>query len=379
MIILNKVIGMDASRSKSGGVVAYVIGILTSIDPREYGIKTVHLWAHNELIKQIPDYSWLVKHTPPILEKSILHQLFWQYYILPKELKKFNCDLLFNTCAGSICPYKLSVSISQDMLSFEAGEIQRYGISIERVRLIFLKYTQIAALKRSKGVIFANQYVKNTFETILGKLSISEVIPHGIHNKFHQIPISISSHSDTKKTLQILYVSNAAPYKHQWQVVKAIGLLRQQGLDVTLLLVGGGKGKAQKLLDKQRSRTDPNQEFITQLNFVPNEQIPKFLANADIFVFASSCENMPITLLEAMGSGLPIACSNRGPMPEVLQDAGLYFDPEDSDSIAQTLNLMIKNIELRDKLSKKSKSLSQLYSWDKSAKSTWNFIRNCVE
>ena len=371
MIILNKVIGMDASRSKSGGVVAYVIGILTSIDPREYGIKTVHLWAHNELIKQIPDYSWLVKHTPPILEKSILHQLFWQYYILPKELKKFNCDLLFNTCAGSICPYKLSVSISQDMLSFEAGEIQRYGISIERVRLIFLKYTQIAALKRSKGVIFANQYVKNTFETILGKLSISEVIPHGIHNKFHQIPISISSHSDTKKTLQILYVSNAAPYKHQWQVVKAIGLLRQQGLDV--------KGKAQKLLDKQRSRTDPNQEFITQLNFVPNEQIPKFLANADIFVFASSCENMPITLLEAMGSGLPIACSNRGPMPEVLQDAGLYFDPEDSDSIAQTLNLMIKNIELRDKLSKKSKSLSQLYSWDKSAKSTWNFIRNCVE
>ena len=220
---------------------------------------------------------------------------------------------------------------------------------------------------------------KNTFETILGKLSISEVIPHGIHNKFHQIPISISSHSDTKKTLQILYVSNAAPYKHQWQVVKAIGLLRQQGLDVTLLLVGGGKGKAQKLLDKQRSRTDPNQEFITQLNFVPNEQIPKFLANADIFVFASSCENMPITLLEAMGSGLPIACSNRGPMPEVLQDAGLYFDPEDSDSIAQTLNLMIKNIELRDKLSKKSKSLSQLYSWDKSAKSTWNFIRNCVE
>jgi len=42
-------------------------------------------------------------------------------------------------------------------------------------------------------------------------------------------------------------------------------------------------------------------------------------------------------LVEAMASGLPIACSNRGPMPEVLGDAGVYFDPEDPHDIARAL------------------------------------------
>ena len=50
--------------------------------------------------------------------------------------------------------------------------------------------------------------------------------------------------------------------------------------------------------------------------------MPEYLSKSNIFIFASSCENMPITLIEGMASGLPIACSDRGPMPEVLQDGG---------------------------------------------------------
>ena len=45
-------------------------------------------------------------------------------------------------------------------------------------------------------------------------------------------------------------------------------------------------------------------------------------------IFASSCESSSCVLIENMASGLPIACSNRGPMPEVLKDGGVYFDPE---------------------------------------------------
>ena len=61
--------------------------------------------------------------------------------------------------------------------------------------------------------------------------------------------------------------------------------------------------------------------------------MPEYLSKSNIFIFASSCENMPITLIEGMASGLPIACSDRGPMPEVLQDGGVYFNPEDCKSI----------------------------------------------
>ena len=74
--------------------------------------------------------------------------------------------------------------------------------------------------------------------------------------------------------------------------------------------------------------------FVSQKEFVANGNIPDYLARSDLFIFASSCENLPITMLEAMASGIPICCSNRGPMPEVLGREGCYFDPEVPASIA---------------------------------------------
>jgi glycosyltransferase involved in cell wall biosynthesis len=67
------------------------------------------------------------------------------------------------------------------------------------------------------------------------------------------------------------------------------------------------------------------------------------LLKSDIFVFASSCENMPNTLIEGMAAGLKIACSSRGPMPEVLKDAGYYFDPESPVSISKAIEQIILN------------------------------------
>ena len=43
------------------------------------------------------------------------------------------------------------------------------------------------------------------------------------------------------------------------------------------------------------------------------------------------------TLIESTCVGLPIACSNRGPMPEVLEDGGVYFDPENTQSIKRSI------------------------------------------
>ena len=56
---------------------------------------------------------------------------------------------------------------------------------------------------------------------------------------------------------------------------------------------------------------------------------------------------MPNILLEGMESGLPIACSNRNPMPEALGDAGVYFDPEIVDDIARALRELIDSHTLR--------------------------------
>jgi len=120
--------------------------------------------------------------------------------------------------------------------------------------------------------------------------------------------------------------------------------------------------------------SDPDGEFVTQKGFVPQDELASYLSDADIFVFASSCENMPNTLVEAMAAGLPIACSSRGPMPEILDDGGVYFDPENPNSISSALQILIDNAELRKNVASRAKVLSAKYSWERCARETWSFL-----
>jgi glycosyltransferase involved in cell wall biosynthesis len=168
-------------------------------------------------------------------------------------------------------------------------------------------------------------------------------------------------------------------YKHQWDVVRAISKLRKREKAVQLTLVGGGAGPAQKRLEDEISRSDPHKSFVVTMPFVPHDALPSLMANADLFIFASSCENLPVTLLEAMATGLPIACSNRGPMPEVLQDGGVYFNPENADSIATAIERLITDEALRISVAQRAKDLSDQYSWARCAAETWTFLRKVAE
>jgi glycosyltransferase involved in cell wall biosynthesis len=71
---------------------------------------------------------------------------------------------------------------------------------------------------------------------------------------------------------------------------------------------------------------------------------------------------------------MPIVCSNRGPMPEVLQAAGIYFNPEDPADIAQAIKKLIINFDLRFQLSENAKSLADKYSWARCSNETFSFL-----
>jgi glycosyltransferase involved in cell wall biosynthesis len=180
--------------------------------------------------------------------------------------------------------------------------------------------------------------------------------------------------------IDCIYVSGLAPYKHQWHVVRAIKLLRDEGVSISLSLVGGGSGNSLKRLNDEIHISDPKSIFVKQYPFIQINDLPSMLSQADIFIFASSCENMPITLIEGMASGLPIASSNRGPMPEVLKEGGAYFDPESPDSIKQALYRLIEDQVFRKSVIEKSLNLSSQYQWSKCAEETINFlIKTCKD
>lgn len=368
------VVGIDASRNRSGGAKAHLIGILDSLDPREHGIACVHVWSYGSLLAALPDAPWLVKHAPPALERSLPHQVWWQYRQLPMELRRLGCDALLSTDAGTVCHFEPAVVMSRDMLSFEPAEMRRYGVSLGRLRLYLLRHLQVRSLRQATGALFLTRYACEVIQRFTGPLRQVRIVPHGISERFRRPPASGQPPQPVGE-VRCLYVSNVDVYKHQWNVVHAIGQLRARGHPVRLQLVGGGSGPARELLDRAVSQCDPQGAFVEVIESLPHEEIAAHLAQADLFVFASSCENMPNTLVEAMASGLPIASSDRGPMPEVLGDAGTYFDPEDPAAIAAAVERLLTEPGLCSRLALRAHARSTQFAWGRCAAETWAFLR----
>jgi glycosyltransferase involved in cell wall biosynthesis len=367
-------LGIDASRNRSGGAKAHLIGILSELDPAKHGIQAIHVWSFRALLDQLPEYPWLIKHNPIALEQSLVKQLCWQATALANEVKLAGCHILFATDASTLCRFKPIVVLSQDMLSYEPGVMRYFGYGLSRLRLYAILVIQNLAFRRAAGVIFLTHYAGEVIQKSCGPLPTIAYVPHGVDSMFKHVQPVSSWPVSGQRPIRCIYVSNTEMYKHQWGVVEAISLLRKRGYNLVLTLVGGGNGPAQQLLQDSTINADPKSVFVKQLEFLPHAELPALLAEADLFVFASSCENMPVTLIEAMAVGLPIACSNRGPMPEVLADGAVYFNPEDSDSIALAIEQIIQSPELRLAIAQCAKRLSQQYCWKRCADETFSFI-----
>jgi glycosyltransferase involved in cell wall biosynthesis len=369
------VFGINACRARSGGAIAHLAGLVERSDPERHGFSALHLWAFDGLLARVPDRPWLHKHSTGRWQASVGLELFWERVLLPGKAKDAGIDLLFNVDAGSVCPFRPSVTMSQDMLPFEPGEMNRYPAGKARLRLETLRRIQAAALRRADGAIFLTRYSAERIGQVTGPLRSTAVIPHGIDQRF----LDMSERAAKGPLRECIYISNAAPYKHQWHVVEAIAQLRKGGLPLRLTLIGGGSGPAMDRLRTAVAMHDPNGEFVTLAPFVPHGEIPELLARAEIFLFASSCESMPVTLLEGMAAGLPIACSERGPMPDILQDGGTFFNPELPVSIANAVGALACNPVESNAYAARAKAIAQYFSWQRCADQTFDFLLSTLE
>lgn len=367
-------VGVDASRSRSGGAVAHVRGLMAGADPRDHGIAIVHLWAHDALLDAVAEAPWLVKHAVPASRGSILRQMAWQRFVLPRWARRLGIDVMFNTDAGSVYPSRPCLTLSQDMLSFEPGEMQRYPwLSRARIRLELLRFLQLRRLAKSSVPLFLTRHARDVIAK-LTKLTDPQIIPHGMDERFSAAAAGRRAFP-ADGPIRCLYVSNAAPYKHQWHVVDALARLRARaGLNLKLRLVGGGAGPAMERLEAAIAVHDPDGLFVERLAFVPNSQIVEELVASDIFIFASSCENLPVTLLEAMASGLPVASSDRGPMPEVLGAKGFYFNPENPESIAATVERLLTDPAARERSAADARQKAAAFNWTRCANESWRLL-----
>jgi glycosyltransferase involved in cell wall biosynthesis len=368
-------LAIDASRARSGGAIGHLVGLLSHADPDRHGFEEIHIWSYPELLSRLPERPWLVKHAPVELSKNLLRQILWQAFSFPKEVKARGCGLTLNVSAGTFSLSHPCVTISQDMLSYEPGEMQRYPFSGFRLRLEILLRLQNWSLTASDGAIFLTDYAARVIQSVSGPSQDYAVVAHGVDDIFRACGSVRHFPDQSSEPVRCLYVSNTDLYKHQWHVVDAVALLRKRGFNITLTLAGGGKGVSADKLRQAIDVADPDQEFVECLPFLDRKGLVETYARSDLVIFASSCENLPITLIEGMASGLPIACSNRGPMPEVLRDGGMYFDPEAPESISEALEALLTDAALRSRVQQLSSAYAKEFTWERCADGTFAFLR----
>jgi glycosyltransferase involved in cell wall biosynthesis len=88
--------------------------------------------------------------------------------------------------------------------------------------------------------------------------------------------------------------------------------------------------------------------------------------------------NIAIPGLEAMTYGAPVVASNATCIPEILGDAALYFDPNNTDDMAQTIGRVLDDPTLRKELIDRGHKQIKKYSWKRMAQQTHDVYTRAI-
>jgi glycosyltransferase involved in cell wall biosynthesis len=371
-------VAINTLSSRQGGGQVYISNLLRYAQ-RYPEIKTYALAS--------PEYAGLYNH--PAVElisckvpaQNVLKRTLWERNSLPVILEKLRTDLVF--CPGGTINFtppkgcKTAVTF-QNMLIFDKDNKRKYPIGYIRFRLAMLEKISRRSFREANLVIFLSQYAKKVIDQQLpDRKGLSIVIPHGLEERFRT-----SNKKDIPRSQllpdgpYLLYVSVINTFKAHLEVVWAYHILCQQRhTPEKLLFVGPSYKSYEKKLRREIKRLNL-EDKVKIIGEIPNSKMPSVYHYAKAHIFASTCETFGITVLESLGSGRPLFLSKIQPMPEIAQDAGIYFNPNEPQELADLLLQYLDNEQLMEKMGRKAAERSANFRWSKTAHQTFQAFGN---
>lgn len=218
------------------------------------------------------------------------------------------------------------------------------------------------AYKNADGIITTSE---SNFEYVESKYS-----PNANH-------ITIPNYVDTetfkpmnfiKEKNSICFVGRLSPEKNIFGLLDAI-----EGYDLKLTIIGSGK-----LEDELKKYVVDKKINVDFLGNIPNKELPTFLNSHELFILPSFFENMPKSLLEAMGCGLPVIGTNvKGIKEVIVNEVDGILCETDSDSLRNSLTELLNNNDLKKKLSSNAiLKINEKYSLDSLYLKELNFLES---
>ena len=300
----------------------------------------------------------------------------WERWGLPRFLRRESADVLF--CPGGVVATRAPagcrvVTMFRNMIPFDARVRRSLPVGLQRLRNWLLHDVMLKSMAQADLTIFVSMHARSVIESLIA-VPRAVTIPHGTSGAFRTAGMELARPGAAPKARYILYVSRFDVYKHHRELIEAYAclpaLVRHEH---PLLLIG----------ETDLPQTQPAKALIERLGLqasvqiagaVPYQELPAYYHHAHAIVFASSCENCPNILLEALGAGRPVLCSNAPPMPEFGGDAVEYFSPFDPIDIQRALTKVLSDPMRAKRLADAAVARSAHYEWATTARNTWAHI-----
>ena len=218
-------------------------------------------------------------------------------------------------------------------------------------------------LKNADAIIALTEDMKRGIQKIWDRDAF--VVPNGIDlDRFENL-----SREEFRKRLKIeeaekiiIFVGGLRPVKGVKYLIEAMKIIIDKNRNTKLFIVGDGEEREYLENLVRNLNLEKHINFIGQ---VPNEEVREYMAASNVFILPSLSEGFPVTVVEAMASGLPIVATNVRGLPEIVKDGenGFLVEPKNLEEIADKVLLLLKNEELRKRISKRNKEEVKKYSW----------------
>ncbi len=156
----------------------------------------------------------------------------------------------------------------------------------------------------------------------------------------------------------ILFVGHRGGYKNFKTLLDAFAIISQKDRSLNLMCTGRNFNKKEI---EQINRLGLQSRCLCK--FIPENDMNALYANAECFVFPSKMEGFGMPVLESFAAGCPAILSDSSCFPEIAGNAGIYFNPENTEELAEMIQLTIGDLTFRNGKIKAGKERLKLFSW----------------
>lgn len=301
-------------------------------------------------------------------ELNTPRRFIWDQFTFPKIAKKKRVDLLHQPCFSAPIFYKGKKIITiHDLYTIKnASDVPFFSRQFFGRWMPFsYKYVDhiIAISEYTKKDIIKYLKIPNNKITVIYEAGDEKCKKITNFDQINLIKNKFSINGD-----YMIHIGTLTPRKNLEFLIKVYTQVIKKNPNIKLVITGKKGWYYQNLFDIT-NKLGLNKKVIFT-GYITNFEKSVLYSGAKIFLFPSLYEGFGLPLLEAMNCEVPIISSNVTSIPEVVGEAGILLDPHNEKEWIKSINKVLSDQNLRNKMIEKSLLRSKQFSWEKTAKET---------